>query len=228
MVLLLNILDLILFVAAPFYLSDKGNQMIELDRKLQQMHMALSSVVSQNITSIQPKVSISNSHVFVSLDLNENSDPIRLYNSASLLIANIASLKDHLKVWCKRNDVVFEGDHLIKNNNAVALIHDLWNTDKHAELNNPSRSGHKPKLGNVQTALRISTGDTIGSGVRLSLDPKTGRFVSTSTDGGKMNIVLDSQILDESDNPIADFAQTCEEAVDAWLRTLEAAGVIIP
>jgi hypothetical protein len=201
--------------------------MIELERKLQQMHQALSSVVSPNLTSIQPEMSISDNHVFVSLDFNKGSDPITLYNAASLLIANIASLKDYLKVWCKRNNATFEGDNLINNNKPVALIHDLWNTDKHAELNSPPRSGYKPKLGDVQTALRISTGTTNGSGVRLYLNPKTGMFESTSTGGGKINLVLDAQILDEFNKPIADFAQTCEDAVDAWLTTLVAAGVII-
>ena len=37
-------------------------------------------------------------------------------------------------------------DQLIDSNRDVAIIHDLRNLDKHAELNRPSRSGLSPRL----------------------------------------------------------------------------------
>ena len=50
-----------------------------------------------------------------------------------MLLNNIACLKDHLKSWCKKNNKPFAGDQLINSNRDVAIIHDLWNLDKHAE-----------------------------------------------------------------------------------------------
>lgn len=202
--------------------------MIELDRKLRQMHAALLSVASEDMSSVQPRIVATDKHVFVSLDFNENSDEIALHNAASLLIANLASLKDYLKVWCKRTGYPFKGDALINSNRAAALIHDLWNTDRHAELSSPPRSGHRPKLGKVQTAMRLSTGVSAGSGAMFTMDPRTGKIMTQTSGGGKVQIVLDTQILDEHNNVIADFAQTCEDSVKAWSTELVAAGVSVP
>ena len=202
--------------------------MLELERKIRQMHAALEGLATGDLSNIEPRVTSSDTHVFAIVDFNENSDPIALYNAVSLLVANIASLKDHLKVWCKRHGVPFHGDALINGNKAVALVHDLWNTDKHAELNSPPRSGHKPSLKDVRTALRISTGMTAGSGAFFSMDPRTGKLTTGTTGGGKVELALVAQIVDEAGAVLGDFTQTCEEAVEAWSNTLTAAGVQIP
>ena len=62
----------------------------------------------------------------------------------------------------------FHGNALITSNKAVALVHDLWNIDKHAELNSPPRSGHKPKLTELQTALTVSAGSAAGGAAFLA------------------------------------------------------------
>jgi hypothetical protein len=110
------------------------------------MYAALADLSSDDLSVIQPKITMSYGYLYTEVDFNQQSDEIELANAASLLIANIASLKDHLKAWCKKQGVQFQGDALINGNRAVALIHDLWNIDKHAELNLPPRSGIKPKL----------------------------------------------------------------------------------
>lgn len=202
--------------------------MLELNRKIRQMHAALEDLATDDLSSIQPRITSSDAHVCASVDFNENSDPIALYNAASLLVANIASLKDYLKVWCKRQGVPFHGDALINGNRAVALIHDLWNTDKHAELNSPPRSGHKPILKDVRTALRISTGTTPGSGAFFSMDPRTGKMTTGASGGGKVQLALVAQIVDETGSVLGDFAETCEEAVNAWSIALTAVGVQLP
>lgn len=196
-----------------------------LDRKIRQMHAALAGLATDDLSTIQPQIAAADGYVYIKVDFNQNSDPIALANSASLLIANIASIKDHFKVWCKKQNVPFQGDALINSNRAVALVHDLWNTDKHAELNSPSRSGHKPKLNNLKTALRISTGTTAGSGAFFSMDPRTGKITTGTSGGGAVQVALDAQIVDETGNVLGDFTQTCTEAVEAWSNALSAAGV---
>jgi hypothetical protein len=202
--------------------------LIELDRKIRQMHAALSSVASSDLSGNRPSVVAYETHVYVSVDFNAGSDPIALHNAATLLIANIASLKDYLKVWCKRTGATFNGDNLINTNRDVALIHDLWNTDKHAELTSAPRSGNRPKLGDVRTAIRLSSGTTADSGAAVTMHPQTGKLVTTSIGGGAIQIVLSAQILDESDQPMGDLIQTCENAANAWLSTMIDAGVAVP
>jgi hypothetical protein len=199
-----------------------------LNRKLRQMHAALAGLSNNDLSAIQPQIVQTDGHVYATVDFNQNSDEIALANAASLLIANIASLKDHLKAWCKKQGVPFGGDSLINSNKSVALIHDLWNVDKHAELNSPPRSGFKPKLQNIKTVLAISSGTAAGGGAFFSMDPRTGKVTTGTSGGGAVQLALDAQITDELGNNLGDFAQTCTEAAEAWSSALHLAGVPLP
>ncbi len=110
-----------------------------LDVRIQRIYSALDAVVSDHLTTanVKPEITEIRDKVFrIGMDFNQGASEIELMNDAMHLVANIASIKDHFKVWCKSNNVSFikKGDELIDNNQAVGIIHDLWNIDKHAEL----------------------------------------------------------------------------------------------
>jgi hypothetical protein len=199
-----------------------------LDRKIRQMHAALAGLATDDLSAIQPQITSEDGYVYTKADFNRNSDPIALANAASLLIANIASIKDHLKLWCKKQNMPFQGDALINSNVAVALVHDLWNTDKHAELNTPPRSGHKPRLKDLKTVLSISAGAAAGGGAFFSMDPRTGKVTTGTSGGGTVQLALNAKIVDDVGNVLGDFTQTCAQAVEAWSDALSTAGVSLP
>lgn len=199
-----------------------------LDRKLRQMHAALGNLSTSDLASIKPEITRSGSHFYTAVDFNQNSDAIALANAASLVVANIASLKDHLKAWCKKQGAPFEGDKLIDGNRSVALVHDLWNVDKHAQLNSPPRSGHTPRLTSLATALSISAGNEAGSSAFYSMDPRTGKVTTGTTGGGTVELALVAQIVDDKGAILADFTQVCKEAAEAWSVALKTAGVPLP
>lgn len=199
-----------------------------LDKKIRQMHAALGSLSSDDVLSVKPTIEITDTYRFISIDFNAGSDPVQLANMATLLITNIASLKDHLKAWCKSKSIPFNGDNLINSNNSVALIHDLWNVDKHAELSSKPRSGKIPKLINLSKVLSLSTGTEAGSFTSYSMDPRTGQVTMSSSGGGSTKIQLTGSIVDQAGNVLADFHTTCSEAVTAWEKELAAAGVPLP
>lgn len=199
-----------------------------LNQKLRRMYAALAGLSSDDLSVIQPRITEGFGYSYTEVDFNQHTDEIALANSAFLLVANIASLKDHLKAWCKKQGIAYRGDALINSNRAVALIHDLWNVDKHAELNVSPRSGIKPKLQNIETALSITSGTQAGSGAFFSMDPLTGKITTGVTGSGSVQLALVAQIADESGNVIADFTQTCSEAIDAWSATFQAAGIPCP
>jgi len=118
-----------------------------LDRKLRQMHAALANLGTNDLSAVQPQITYTDGFVYAKVDFNQKSDQIALLNAATLLVANIASLKDHLKAWCRRQRAPFHGETLINTNKSVALIHDLWNIDKHA------RTGSSPAV-KLQTEAR--------------------------------------------------------------------------
>jgi len=199
-----------------------------LKQKLRRMYAALAGLSSDDLSVIQPKITEEFGYSYTEVDFNQHSDEIALTNSAFLLVTNIASLKDHLKVWCKKQGVAFHGDALINSNKAVALIHDLWNIDKHAELNLTPRSGIKPKLQDIRTALTTTAGTSAGSAAFFSMDPRTGKITTGTSGEGSVQLRLVAQITDEAGNVIADFTQTCSEAVDAWSAAFQAAGIPCP
>src|SRR3954464_8134261 len=122
-----------------------------LDRKIQQMHHALGELRSDDVSSI----SVERRSNYMGIDFSQGTTPSGLANIASGIIANIACLKDHLKVWCHRNGKTHDYEKLINTNKDVALIHDLWNIDKHGELNRPPRSGVPPKTSESQSCTQV-------------------------------------------------------------------------
>src|SRR6266508_6146785 len=117
------------------------------------MHEALGALATSDLSSVVPQGGITPEGFYWTVDFTQGSTDAGLANIASLLIANIDWLKDHLKAWCKTNGKPFEGDNLIDSEKDVAIIHDLWDLDKHADLNSPPRSGYRAKLKNLRRQL---------------------------------------------------------------------------
>lgn len=63
--------------------------------------------------------------------------------------------------------IKFKGDELIKDNHDVALVHDLWDKDKHARLDRPPRSDINATLVNLKQKLQL---------LRLALKVVSRRF----------------------------------------------------
>src|SRR5260221_1547863 len=126
------------------------------------MYAALRELqVTEKLSSIKLKTKRFGNQFVTAVDFTEGTDRATAANRISMLVNNIACLKDHLKAWCKKNGKPFTGDQLIDSNRDVAIIHDLWNLDKHAELNRPSRSVISPRLLQpAHTGLMFKGGST--------------------------------------------------------------------
>jgi len=199
-----------------------------LDRKIRQMHLALGDLEKSDLSQLKSTVVEDKGGFYRELDFNQGQSDAQLANTAYLLISNIASLKDHLKAWCKKHGTNFEGDKLINGNVDVATIHDLWNIDKHAELNRAPRSGRIPRLENLRQDLKLSTGTSANSSALFMMDPRTGKMISQTTGSAKITLSINADVIDENGDRIGDFAKMCEDATGAWEETLLAAGVPIP
>jgi hypothetical protein len=199
-----------------------GATMDHLGLKIRQMHLALGSLESD--PSVKA-IMISNSELDALILGFNRSDPIALANRASLLVASIASIKDHLKVWCRDHGVAFRGEALINGNADVAIVHDLWNIDKHAELDREPRSGYKPRLEGLRTSLVMRTAANPGARVMAHVDKTTGQLITQADHGGSASLRLVADVVDESGARLGDFADICARAVDGWRAELLAAGV---
>lgn len=175
-----------------------------------------------NLAAVQPQIGFTDQAFYVAIDFGGSVSDVELANSVSLFIANIACLKDHLKAWCKMHDVPFNGDKLIDSNRDVGLIHDLWNRDKHFDLDR-SRTGLFPELRNIARMARLSTKADAGSWIAISLDPRTGQLRRHGD--GTAEVVIDADVVDSKGIRLGGLIDISERAIAEWEAALTVAGV---
>jgi plasmid stabilization system protein ParE len=112
-----------------------------LARRLRQVHSALGDLSDADLGSVETRVSEIDGAQLWTTDFSGHFDDAKLHNAAEQLIANIASIKDHLKKWCAANGSAFDAESVLNNKDAAAAVHDLWNSQKHGGLTKPPRSG---------------------------------------------------------------------------------------
>lgn len=125
-----------------------------------------------------------------------------------------------------KNRRPFEGDALIDTNREVAIVHDLWNLDKHAHLRS-SRSGYYPKVTNLERAMNLSTGAPPGSYTFFTMDPATGQM-QVEAPGGTVKLIITGDVVDQKGTRLGDIAEICRAAATAWEAILGRAGVTLP
>lgn len=104
-----------------------------IEQKLEQLYAALAEMqVTEKLASMRPTTVVSGNRFATTFDFTKIEKPATAANRVSTLVSNIACLKDHLNHWCRNNGKPETGDQLIDSNRDVAIIHDLWNLDKHA------------------------------------------------------------------------------------------------
>jgi hypothetical protein len=198
-----------------------------IEQKLEQLYAALSEMkVTDKLASMKPQITTSGDRFITSWDFTKIENPATVANRVSLLVNNIACLKDHLHAWCRKNGKAETGDQLINSNRDVAIIHDLWNLDKHAELNRPSRSGLSPRFqqpAHTTIERKITSSEETpifaisvfsGSGVQL--------FEGT-------NAKIIATVVDGDGNSLGGLDSICLRAVAAWEAEFVKAGIkIVP
>jgi|HubBroStandDraft_2_1064218.scaffolds.fasta_scaffold15606_5 hypothetical protein len=195
-----------------------------IEQKIEQMYKALEDMqLTEKLSSVKPEFKRTDGSVSVSFDFKKGADSATAANRASQLVANIACLKDHLRVWCAKNGKPFAGEALINSNREVAIVHDLWNLDKHAELSRPSRSGLSPKYLNPPRSTMVLKAEP-GAPQPMFFIPISGGPIQTKA-GASLRIVAD--VVDKDGNALGSLEDICEKAVAAWEAEFGKAGLIL-
>ncbi|MEW6776443.1 MAG: hypothetical protein AB1405_09130 [Bdellovibrionota bacterium] len=145
-----------------------------------------------------------------------------LSNHIHSLIHNIANLHDHLCRWATSKG----HDKSIVTQAAEAcfelqVIRDLSNNDKHGyPSGRKTKSGRKPKLGELRRPLEISAGGTAS--------PST--VIKLGTDGtlkiqGNAKVIMTADILDFDNQRIGDLRKFALVAVSTWENLLARLGL---
>jgi len=191
-----------------------------IEQKVEQMYKALEAMeVTEKLASVKPEFRCEGTSFAVRFDFKSGTDTATAANRVSQLLANIACLKDHLKVWCDKNGKPFAGDALINSNRDVAIVHDLWNLDKHGELKK-SRSGLFPHFLHPPHTSIVLKG---GAGKQPMLQIPVFGGPMQVKDGASLRI--SASVIDKDGNALGDFENICEKAVDAWETEFKKVGL---
>ncbi|MBL7066623.1 MAG: hypothetical protein ISS29_02020 [Candidatus Marinimicrobia bacterium] len=200
--------------------------MIEvLQRRFRQMYLATHGMTEGDMSKVIIQ-KITGEHVSgCQTEFSTGQSMDALHNCISLLIANIASLKDHLKAWCSKNGMEFRGEELVNSNTDVSIVHDLWNIDKHLSLNKPPRSGFTPHIANLKQNMVLTTGSNKGDSIGMTIDPITGKMKISTIGGGSASVVITADVIDENEKSHGDLLQICKGAIDAWEKMFWECGI---
>ncbi len=192
---------------------------MNIEQKLQQMYAALRELKVTNKVPLKPTMKRVGNRFAATIDFTKVTDDATAANRVSLLLNNIACLKDHLKVWCKKNGKPFTGDDLINHNKDVAIIHDLCNLEKHGELKR-SRSGLWPKFARPPRTSLMFKGGPEPASVTIPMF-QSGVIQAT----GDASFRISTSVVDKGEKNLGDLEDIALRAVAAWEAEFVKAGM---
>src|SRR5262249_12791863 len=136
-----------------------------------------------------------------------------------------ASLKDHLKGWCEQNGVTFDTENVLNSNQDTAIIHDLWNIEKHGKLNRPPRSGFIPRIGPISLEMVNPDGKSTSESISQISRNSYGGADFTNSKGEKLVARIRAKVLSDNNAELGDVLDICESAISQWRNAYQAAGV---
>jgi hypothetical protein len=191
----------------------------DLGKRIELMYTALGATIDRNPDHLDAKVWTSQDGRLRTLfyDSRDGRSDLQLEKEIQSVIHNVASLRDHAKVWlkCRGREATIVED-TIRASRALQIITDLWNTDKHKELDRPPWSGMRPQLRNIHCTTPI-TGRG-GTGVWHTWSPATGKHSTNAPES--IARVIDADVVDEQGRRVGGLHELILKAVDDWERFL--------
>lgn len=161
----------------------------------------------------------------------DNRSEVELEFVVNAIINEICGLLDRTRRrFTAKGRQAGEVSNYVRLSLPMALVIDLWNTDKHEELTHRPYSSFKPKLNNLS------------SGVILQYDPETRMYASEGTivspafdleemiihgHGSSTNSVVSivGKVVDENGVEIYDLEKLLPDAIFEWEKFLKANGL---
>jgi hypothetical protein len=199
----------------------KDDMIEKLNDKVTRLKSSAAALRKSNPDCIVRTFEQTDNEVFEAISFKGTNH--QLLNDIYSLVANIASLKDYLKQWCTQNGVPFSGDSVVNSSREAAIVHDLWNIEKHALLDRWPRSGFAPHIGPISQQL-LNPDGTKTDGIQIKTNSYGGADFANLRDE-KLIARVCAKVLDDQNSEIGDILDICELAISAWSAAFRSAGV---
>jgi len=198
----------------------------ELLNRVDRIYASVDATQEIDMTKLPGIVRQEQGGVWFYQDFSSGLSKAEIQNIAYSLIHNIANLKDHLRRWARQNGTdPATIDQAIAASNALNIIIDLSNNDKHGyPPRDGGNSGVAPQVSGIDRVMRLSTGGEAGSSIAMTFNNDgTPRIVSRGS--GSAKAVITGDVIDKDGNKLGDLDKFDHEAVEALEKLLADLGV---
>ncbi len=187
----------------------------QLKDRLKRIYAAIGETIQEDPSEFKTVIQRKHGNTFTaSVDFRGDFTNEQLVNLALSAVHNVANLKDHLKRWEKQNiKNSSQVDDAIRQSEALQIIIDMSNYDKHGPPRDDGLSGKGPQLTNIRRNL-ILKGSTGG-------DDKPGEvtfkpFDSTPVAFPGSAVVVTGDVVDKASKRLGDLLGYLKDGVSAW------------
>ena len=205
----------------------------EIRERLNRMYAAFDDRSQFKPEDFEPEVHGIGDQFNVSADFRGGRSADQLKIDAASVINEIMGIRDRARSWLKNTGRdPRKVDNFVKSELAVALVHDLANTDKHGQLDGPPFSGCKPKLKKVNRATILKydpltgTYATEGKFITAGFNIQTGELIGTGA-SSNVEVVLVSDIVDEAGNKVGELHKVLPDSIHKWEQFLSSEGLTL-
>lgn len=195
----------------------------ELTQRILRIYTAIDDLDELNFENLEPWIIRTSEHNIIRQDFRGSLSGQQIANLAHSCIANIASLKDHLRSWAAHNGQSKEEvDDTLDNSLDLQIITDLWNREKHGHPRDAGLTGESPQLVGIKRVLRMTTGSNTGDSIALTLGPDGRPRVMGS---GSAVVVITGDVIDGNGTMIGDLRRIATDAMAAWEGLMKEFGI---
>lgn len=198
---------------------------ININNRIRRLYASLDYMKERDMESLPAKITIDHSVIEMYQDFSGRKKPEDLENDAYQIINNIANIYEYLNKWAELNNKdKSEVDEVLEKSEAIKIVRDLWNSDKHPY---PRRDGGysklNPKLQNIRRVIQLQTKAEKGSYIQMTHGKGGIPYVSGN---GSSVAVLTGEIVDNNEKIIGDFRSIILEAVRDWETAFSEFGIL--
>lgn len=196
----------------------------DIELRLRRLRVAIGDAEESDLQKLAPMVVVSPKGMLVHQDFSGGLRDEQLLNHAHGIIHQIASMTDNLKRWAaKIGRDKSKVDDALRSSNALALLTDIWNLEKHgAPDRNGGFSGKSPRLIDVHRGMTITTGSAgVWTGIVIGMNG------AKKFGDGTAVARIDGEIVDGAGSRIAGLRDCIDEAVSAWEGLLRQFGLSV-
>jgi hypothetical protein len=199
----------------------------ELTLKIKRIYKAVDAVIETDVDKLKPRIIKDGKKIEVYQDFSGGRSSAEIENIASILIYNVANLKDHIRNWADNNGKdKARVNAAFRSSPELKIVKDLSNNDRHGyDPTHRSNSGMSPRIDKINTIMKMITKPEKGSVVGYTINRQGAQKVIGN---GNAKVIITGDILDRDGKKIGDLYKTLLKAINNWEEVLREFGVQIP